>query len=231
MSTWLRALYGYHAWANSDLNDKLEMLDQPSQGRDRHTAIRLINHSYVVAQIFAAHLRGTTHHYEAAGTAETPTLSELRAAVTASDQWYLNYVQSPSPSNLSGSVPFTFTDGDKGYMTERRCLLTLRCTEDIIAAKLAAYSLSTPSRHRTTRSLSTFIRPIRRADSRVASAQRWTSRPGTARRRTSRRRSPRRRPRRPGRRPWRRCRPGFAAGCAASTRPGRTTSGAPPSGR
>ena len=122
MSTWLRALYGYHAWANSDLFDKLEMLDQPSQGRDRHTAIRLINHSYVVAQIFAAHLRGTTHHYEAAGTAETPTLSELRAAVTASDQWYLNYVQSASPSNLSGSVPFTFTDGDKGYMTREEML-------------------------------------------------------------------------------------------------------------
>lgn len=122
MSTWLRAVYGYHAWANSDLIAKLELLDQAAQGRDRHTAIRLINHYYVVAEIFAAHLRGVRHHYKAAGTVETPVLSELRAAVTASDQWYLNYVQGISPSELSGAVPFTFTDGDKGYMTREEML-------------------------------------------------------------------------------------------------------------
>jgi uncharacterized damage-inducible protein DinB len=122
MSTWLRALYGYHARANSGLFDKLETLDQASQGRDRQTAIRLINHSYAVAEIFAAHLRGAPHHYKAAGTVETPSLSELRAAVGASDQWYLNYVQGISPSELSGSVPFTFTDGDKGYMTREEML-------------------------------------------------------------------------------------------------------------
>ena len=122
MSTLLRALYGYHAWANSDLLDKLEMPDRAAHSRDRHTAIRLINHYYVVAEIFAAHLRGVRHRYKAAGTVETPSLSDLRAAITASDQWYLNYVQAISPSELSGSVPFTFTDGDKGYMTREEML-------------------------------------------------------------------------------------------------------------
>lgn len=122
MSTWLRALYGYQAWANSNLLDKLESLDQAPQSRDRHTAIRLINHSYVVAEIFAAHLRGTPHRYKTAGTVETPTLSELRAAVTASDQWYVDYVQDVSPSKLSESLLFTFTDGDKGCMTREEML-------------------------------------------------------------------------------------------------------------
>lgn len=122
MSTWLRALYGYHAWANSGLFDKLEMLDQALQGRDRHTAIRLINHYHVVAEIFAAHLRGAPHHYKATSTVETPTLGEFRTVAAASDQWYLNYVQRISPSELAEFVPFIFTDGDKGYMTREEIL-------------------------------------------------------------------------------------------------------------
>ncbi|RTE92698.1 DinB family protein [Bradyrhizobium sp. LVM 105] len=122
MSTALRTVYRYHAWANNDLFGKLEMLAGESQKDERHTAIRLINHYYVVAQIFAAHLSGTNHHYESDNTVETPTLSELRAAVAASDQWYLDYVQKVSAAKLSESVPFTFTDGDKGYMTREEML-------------------------------------------------------------------------------------------------------------
>ena len=122
MTTWLRTLYGYQLWANADLFGKLETLDPVSQQAERHTALRLINHTHVVARIFAAHLSGAKHGYAADNTVETPALAELRAAVAASDQWYLDYVQNISPAKLSEAIPFIFTDGDKGYMTREEML-------------------------------------------------------------------------------------------------------------
>lgn len=122
MGTLLQKLYGYHAWANNELFDKLGTLDQEKHKAELHTALRLINHYYVVARIFAAHLGGAQHHYTSDNTEETPTLGELGAAVKSSDQWYLDYLRSVSSENLSETIPFTFTDGDKGYMTREEML-------------------------------------------------------------------------------------------------------------
>ncbi|MEZ2127943.1 MULTISPECIES: DinB family protein [unclassified Sinorhizobium] len=122
MSTLLQGLYGYHAWANNDLFDKLETLDQEQHKAELHTALRLISHYQVVAQIFAAHLSGVQHDYTFDNTAETPTLDELRAAVRSSDQWYLDYIRNVSPADLSEAIAFAFTDGDRGYMTREEML-------------------------------------------------------------------------------------------------------------
>ncbi|PKA40256.1 DinB family protein [Rhizobium sullae] len=122
MSTLLHTLYGYHAWANRDLFGKLATLDRERHKAEIHTALRLINHYYVVAQIFAAHLSGARHHYTSDNTIETPTLDVLDAAVKASDQWYLDYVGKVTTADLSEAVQFAFTDGDKGYMTREEML-------------------------------------------------------------------------------------------------------------
>lgn len=122
MSTLLQKLFGYHAWANNDLFDKLGALDQERHKAELNTALRLINHYYVVAQIFAAHLSGVPHTYASDNTIETPTLDELRADVTSSDQWYLDYLRSVSPADLAETIPFAFTDGDKGYMAREEML-------------------------------------------------------------------------------------------------------------
>ncbi|WP_349434556.1 DinB family protein [Pararhizobium sp. A13] len=122
MTALLQKLFGYHAWANNDLFDKLETLDQAQHKSELHTALRLINHYHVVAQIFAANLSGVQHNYASGNTAETPTLDELRAALASSDQWYLNYLRSVPPANLRETIPFAFTDGDKGYMSREEML-------------------------------------------------------------------------------------------------------------
>lgn len=122
MNGFLQKLYGYHAWANADLFDTLETLDRERHDTELHSALRLINHYYVVARIFAAHLGGVKHPYTSDNTAETPALDVLRAAVTSSDQWYLDYLLEVSPTALSEAVPFTFTDGDAGYMTRGEML-------------------------------------------------------------------------------------------------------------
>ncbi|TWC76292.1 putative damage-inducible protein DinB [Rhizobium sp. SJZ105] len=122
MSTLLQTLYGYHAWANVDLFNKLESLDPEKHGAELQTALRLISHYYVVSRIFAGHLQGTPHGFISDNLEETPALNELRTAVISSDQWYLGYLDTVSPTALYEAVAFTFTDGDKGYMTREEML-------------------------------------------------------------------------------------------------------------
>lgn len=123
MNSSLHTLYGYHAWANSELLGKVELLDPTAQKAERDKLIRIINHYHVVTRIFAAHLSGTRHPYGSDNTAETPALRALQASVAEVDQWYLDYVRTVSPAQLSEFVPFTFTDGDKGCMTREEMLL------------------------------------------------------------------------------------------------------------
>ena len=119
----LRSLFSYQAWANDDLLGKLEGLDPERHKQERHNAIRLVNHAYVVGRIFAAHLTGARHGYASSNTEETPSLSKLRADLTASDRWYLNYLERVSPDELGQTVAFLFTDGDKGAMARQEMLL------------------------------------------------------------------------------------------------------------
>ncbi|WP_175924237.1 DinB family protein [Burkholderia latens] len=122
MITLLEKLYRYHAWANNDLFEKLVELDGEKHPVELYTILQLINHYYVVARIFVAHLSGTQHDYTVDNTTEIPSLDELRATVTATDQWYLDYLRSASSATLSEAIPFIFTDGDKGYMSREEML-------------------------------------------------------------------------------------------------------------
>ena len=122
MSTLFQTLYGYNAWANVDLFNKLESIDPEKHGAELQTALRLISHYYVVSRIFAGHLQGVPHGFISDNLDETPALDELRTAVASSDQWNLNYLRKASATTLSEAVAFTFTDGDKGYMTREEML-------------------------------------------------------------------------------------------------------------
>lgn len=119
----LQTLFRYQAWANEELLDAVGRLDPDRHGRERHLSIRLMNHSLVVGRIFAAHLTGREHGYADDNTPETPSLPDLRAALTASDLWYLTYLETVDSELLSTPVPFDFTDGDKGCMTRWEMLL------------------------------------------------------------------------------------------------------------
>ncbi|MBY5637576.1 damage-inducible protein DinB [Rhizobium leguminosarum] len=122
MSTLLETLYGYHAWANVDLFNKLQSVDPEKHGAELQTALRLISHYYVISRIFAGHLQDVPHGFTSDNLEETPALDELQTAVMSSDQWYLAYLRTASPAILSEALAFTFTDGDKGYMTREEML-------------------------------------------------------------------------------------------------------------
>lgn len=118
----LRTLYGYQAWANNELFDRLALIDPQAHAAELHTALRLVSHHHVVAEIFAAHLGGTRHRHTSDNTVETPTLDALRASVAETDRWYQQYVLDVAPEQLDEAVAFTFTDGDKGTMTRHEML-------------------------------------------------------------------------------------------------------------
>jgi uncharacterized damage-inducible protein DinB len=113
----LSTLLRYQTWANGAFFDKLEGLDPVRHQTELHQTMRLMNHAYVVAEIFAAHLSGNTHAYKSDNTDETPVLADLRAKVAASDQWYLGYTRRVTSAQLAENIAFSFTDGDKGYMS------------------------------------------------------------------------------------------------------------------
>lgn len=122
MTASLHAMFGYQAWANAELFDCLQRLDRVAHQAAVQEMLRLVDHNFIVADIFAAHLAGTGHAYATDGRAEPPPLPDLRAAVAASDRWYLDYVDQASPADLSQAVAFAFTDGDTGRMTRAEML-------------------------------------------------------------------------------------------------------------
>ncbi|QEO26949.1 damage-inducible protein DinB [Xanthomonas translucens pv. undulosa] len=115
--------FAYKAWANAELLQALAQIDVDAYPAQRQRAIRLLNHTYVVDRIFAAHLDGGTHAFTDSNTPQTPALEALRAAVAESDRWYAGYVAPLDTVALQQSLAFRFTDGDAGRMTreEMRC--------------------------------------------------------------------------------------------------------------
>ena len=116
----LQSLFDHKAWANTELFDVLATV---SSEADLHTALRTLNHIYVVDRIFQAHLLGEPHAYEATNTRETPTLAELRRAVGETDAWYQGYVSGLDGGALAAMLHFTFTDGDSGLMSREEMLM------------------------------------------------------------------------------------------------------------
>ena len=122
-STLLHSLLACKARADAELFAELAQLDPAAWQAQRHTALRILNHQFVVDRIFAAHLSGRAHGYAATNTPETPTLDDLAAAVAESDRWYVDYAASLAPEALSERIAFTFTDGRNGSMSREEMLV------------------------------------------------------------------------------------------------------------
>ncbi len=118
----LTSLFQYKAWANEDLFTALKALDEEVHQIERHTAIRILNHIYVVDRIFVANLQGIQHEYAATNTPETPTFDGLHASVRETDRWYIEYVAGLTAQELSENREFSFVDGDSGRMTREEML-------------------------------------------------------------------------------------------------------------
>ncbi|ABD67914.1 DinB [Rhodoferax ferrireducens T118] len=118
----LSSLFAQKSWANRELFDVLASMTSTDQAASLHTAIRTLNHIYVVDRIFRAHLAGEKHPYTATNTPETPALGELHIAVAETDLWFEDYASKITGQALAESLSFQFTDGDSGSMTREEML-------------------------------------------------------------------------------------------------------------
>jgi uncharacterized damage-inducible protein DinB len=123
MSNMFSIIFRYQAWANCAFFDTIERMDQVRHEAEFQRTMRLMNHAYVVSDIYAAHLTGREHAYQSVTMNETPSLTALRSAVATSDKWYLDYVHSVTPMQLAERIAFSFTDGDKGYMSREEMIM------------------------------------------------------------------------------------------------------------
>jgi uncharacterized damage-inducible protein DinB len=116
-------LFAQKTWANNELFNQLATVTAPEHASALHSAIRMLNHIYVVDRIFQAHLLGEQHGYSATNTEATPKLDELQFSVAETDAWYETYARTASDSQLEEIIAFRFTDGDSGRMTREEILL------------------------------------------------------------------------------------------------------------
>ncbi len=118
----LSSLFAQKSWANRELFDVVASVSPAEHAASLHTAIRTLNHIYVVDRIFRAHLLNEKHGYTATNTTETPELGALHFAVAETDNWFEDHVSGLGEQALGESLVFQFTDGDSGTMTREEML-------------------------------------------------------------------------------------------------------------
>jgi uncharacterized damage-inducible protein DinB len=117
----LQRLFLYKAWADNELLTALAQLSDVSPVMG--LAIKALSHTYIVDQIFAAHLRRKGHAYTSANLNELPTLAALSTDMRQSDLDYVDYVARLDREQLSEPIAFTFTDGAPGLMSREEMLM------------------------------------------------------------------------------------------------------------
>ncbi|AIF47716.1 DinB family protein [Dyella japonica] len=123
----LRKLLHYRAWADQLTYDAVAALPQGAATAPRATIfgnmLRTLSHSWVVDDIFRAHLQGRPHGYTSRNTPEPLPLDELWARQQAMNAWYLEYGSSLTPEQASEIVAFQFIGGGEGRMTREEIIL------------------------------------------------------------------------------------------------------------
>lgn len=121
MQSTLQHLFQYKAWANDELLKALAVLGAESP--ITQLAIKALSHTYIVDQIFAAHLRRKNHSYESANSSQMPRLEDLSADIRTSDREYVDYVSKLDRDQLAARIDFAFTDGAHGRMSREEMLM------------------------------------------------------------------------------------------------------------
>ena len=117
----------YSAWANERIYEGVTGLppgeaEKPRPGLFRNM-VHMLNHNYVIDDIFKAHMEGRIHGYTARNTQDHPPLATLHEQQRAMDAWYQHWVADQTEATLDEKVHFTFVGGGDGVMTRGQILL------------------------------------------------------------------------------------------------------------
>lgn len=109
-------LFKYKRWIDGETLQAIKQIGDSANAEKRHLILRLMNHIYVVDQIFRANITGQQHGYTALNTPQTPTADQLLQAMNDSTDWYIHYVSALSDADLTETIKFRFVDGGEGQM-------------------------------------------------------------------------------------------------------------------
>jgi len=117
----------YNAWANKVMFDAVAALP-PGEAEKPRTSlfknmVHTLNHNYVIARIWQAHLEGRDHGYTARNTPGHPPLGELWTSQQDVDRWYIDWSDKMSDGELGETVHYTLIGGNQGEMTRGQILL------------------------------------------------------------------------------------------------------------
>jgi uncharacterized damage-inducible protein DinB len=73
----ITTMFKYKAWANEEILATMRLFDERAHATERHIAIRILNHTYVVDRIFAANLRRLPLEYATTNTTDTTPLEAI----------------------------------------------------------------------------------------------------------------------------------------------------------
>jgi hypothetical protein len=85
-------------------------------------AIKALSHTYVVDQIFAAHLRRRNQAYTSANLSLMPRLEDLSTDIRNSDREYLDYVSTLNRDQLSERIDLRLLTALRAECPARKCL-------------------------------------------------------------------------------------------------------------
>ncbi len=123
----LHKLLRYRAWADRLTYDAVARLPEGAATEARATIfgnmLRTLSHTYVVDDIFQAHLQGRVHGYTSRNTDEPLALDELWQRQQAINDWYLNYARALSLEQAAEVLAFQFIGGGEGRMSREEMIL------------------------------------------------------------------------------------------------------------
>ncbi|ULU27909.1 DinB family protein [Dyella terrae] len=128
MSTpYLQKLLRYRDWADQLTYAAVAALPEGASTAPRATVfgnmLRTLSHSWVVDDIFQAHLQGRAHGHTSRNTPEPLPLDELWARQQAMNAWYQDYASTLTPAQAAEVVAFQFIGGGEGRMTREEMIL------------------------------------------------------------------------------------------------------------
>ena len=122
-----RTLTRYNAWANEMIFAAVAKLPPGAAEKPRPGLFKnmqhMLNHNFVIDDIFKHHLEGQAHAYTGRNTADYPPLGQLLAMQRKIDAWYIAWSDGITPAQLEEVVKFTFVGGGDGALSRGDILL------------------------------------------------------------------------------------------------------------
>ena len=123
----VQMLTRYKAWADALAFRNVMALPREEVVKERKayfkTIAQTLAHTYIVDDMFKAHLEGRTHGYTSRKAETPPALDALWGKVQKMDTWYVELADSLSQNELDEVITFKFVEGGEGAMSREDILL------------------------------------------------------------------------------------------------------------